>query len=264
MAGAIFRKTLRDARRGILGWGIALAALAFLVVIIYPSVSEFQEMNDYVEALPDVFKAMLGDLEDITSPAGFLSVELFFYTPLVLAVYAVMAGAAAVAGEERRGTIDLLMSTPVPRWRALLEKFAAFAVALVGVLSVTYLGIVVGLILTPSMEISLGRLLEAVFNLLPITLAIGALAFLFSAALPGRLSAGLMATVVIVAAYVLNLLSEMSDALRPVRGLSPFYYYGTRTIFDGLNWGNVTVLLIASAVLLALAVFSFERRDLAV
>jgi ABC-2 type transport system permease protein len=264
MAGTIFRKTLYDARKGILGWGIALAVYFLLIITFYPSIEGFEGFSAYIESMPDVIKTFLGDVQDITSPAGYLSYYVFTWGPLILAVYAAMAGGAAVAREERRGTIDLLMSTPVPRWRVIVEKFAAFTVALLGVLVITCLGIVVGLILTPSLEIPLGRLLEATLNMVPITLAIGALTFLLSAGLPGRLSTGLIATVVVVAAYVLNLLGAMSDALRPVRGLSPFYYYGTRTIFDGLNWGNVTVLLIASGVLLALAVFSFERRDLAV
>ena len=42
--------------------------------------------------------------------------------PLLLLVAAIGAGARAIAGEEERGTLDLLLSTPVSRRRLALEK----------------------------------------------------------------------------------------------------------------------------------------------
>jgi hypothetical protein len=58
-------------------------------------------------------------------------------------------------------------------------------------------------------------------------------------------------------------LGKLDSPLKSLRAINPFYYHGARTLFDGMNWGNVALLIVAGAVLLVMAVFSFERRDLA-
>lgn len=36
-----------------------------------------------------------------------------------------LLGSESIAREERRGTLDLILSNPLPRWRIVLEKFAS-------------------------------------------------------------------------------------------------------------------------------------------
>ncbi len=266
MAGTVFSRALRNARRGILGWGGIIALLAVLTCAIYPSISGFEGIDDYLDALPDVFMAMFGDIDpgDFTSPPGFVSMEFFSYMPVVLAVYAVMSGVRAVAGEERRGTMDLLMSTPVSRRRVIIEKFAAFTVALLGILSITFIGLMVGILVVPALEIAANRLLEGTLNMLPITLFFAALSFFISAALPIHYSTGSIVAAFLAISYLTNALAEFSAVLQPLLVINPFHYYGSRTMFDGINWENAAVLLMVSGGLLAASVYSFEQRDLTV
>ncbi|MBN1285236.1 MAG: ABC transporter permease subunit [Anaerolineae bacterium] len=262
MIGSIFRKTLFDTRKSTFGWGLVLALLGLLVVLMYPTIQGFEGLDKIIEALPPALKALTGDVKDFSSLEGLLATKFFSMGPLILAVYAVQFGAAGLAGEEQHGTMDLLMSAPVPRWQVVIEKFAAFALSLVVVLLITFLGVVVGVALTPNITVSWQHVFEATMNLAPIALTFGALTFLFSTSLPYRLPGGVIAVGMAVAFYMLHLMGQMSSALEPVQVINPFYYHGTRTLFDGMNWGNVIVLLAASAVLLAASVFTFERRDL--
>ncbi|MCZ7543139.1 MAG: ABC transporter permease [Anaerolineae bacterium] len=264
MGGAVFRRTLGDSWRGILGWGLALAALAFIVISFYPTISMFPELSNIIESMPPFMKAMVGDIEDFTSPEGFLATKLFTSMPIILAVYGIISGVAAVAGEENRGTMDLLMSAPVARWRVILEKFAAFVVSVLGILAIMYVGVVVGVLVTAEIETPPGRLLEATLNLVPITLTFGAFTFFLSAALPSRMPAGPIAAAVVVATYAIYLFGELSSVVASVQWISPFYYYGNSTLIDGVVWGKVVVLVVVSAVLVLLSMVSFERRDLTV
>jgi ABC-2 type transport system permease protein len=265
MPGIVFIRKLKDQRNAILGWGIALGAYALMMVLIFPSIGGMEELQDYLDAMPDVFKAMIGDV-DLTSPAGFLSGYYFNYMPLLLAVFAVLAGAAAVGGEEKRGTMDLLISNPIPRWRMLTEKFAAFIVALAAIVLLTSILMGAGMVVTPEIRdgLDLGGLVEATVNIMPATLLFGAMAFLLSAALPGRIPSAVVAAGLLIASYLLNLLGEVSTALEPLQKINPFYYYGTATMVMGVDWGNMVLLLMASLVLFAIALFSFQRRDLTV
>ena len=45
--------------------------------------------------------------------------------PLLLMIAAIGAGAGAIAGEEERGTLELLLANPLSRRRLVLEKTAA-------------------------------------------------------------------------------------------------------------------------------------------
>ena len=75
-------------------------------------------------------KAFLGASGDFASPAGYLNTELFnFFAPLLLLLFAIGAGARAIAGEEERQTLDILLSMPVPRRRVVIDKFAAMLAA---------------------------------------------------------------------------------------------------------------------------------------
>ncbi len=123
-----FLKTLRDARRAIAWWSLGLVAMTALMVAVYPSVRDNPELNKMVDDYPDAFKAFfgLGENVDYTSAVGYLNSELFsFMVPLLLLIAAIGAGARATAGEEERGTLDLLLANPISRRRLVLDKLAA-------------------------------------------------------------------------------------------------------------------------------------------
>ena len=264
--GVIFRRTLRDSRRSMLGWGIGLALLAFYVTVVYPQIEGLEELNQLLGN--PVFQAIIPDLDEIdyTTPEGFLALEFFSWAPLILAVFGVMFGLGIVAGEEDRGTLDVLLSTPVPRWRVIVEKFAALIVVVLLIFAITSVGFLAALAVTPQLEIPLLQVAGGVVNMLPVTLLMAALALCFSTLLRSRGQAGGLTAAIIVASYFLNSLPAMASGdLEKLRYLSFYYYYDAlTTLTDGIVWGNFLLLTAIAAVLLGLAIFFFERRDLAV
>src|SRR5665811_1738184 len=57
-----------------------------------------------------------------------------FIGPILAILYAVSAGNAAVAGEEDRHTMDLLLADPISRTRLVLDKLGAM---IIGILLIT-------------------------------------------------------------------------------------------------------------------------------
>jgi ABC-2 type transport system permease protein len=184
--------------------------------------------------------------------------------PLLFLILAVGVGSNAIAGEEEKGTLDLLLANPVPRWRALVEKFGAMvvytaALALVMWLSMYLMALAVG------MDIGAGKLASGVAATTLLALTFGTLALALGAASGNRgLSTG-VAIALGLAAYILYTMSAAVKSMRDWRVLSPWYYYaGADPLGNGLNLGHTAVLVALIVVFLGAALFAFQRRDLSV
>ena len=261
----VFAKTLRDLRRAIAWWALGTIALSAFIVAVYPSVRDNPELNKMVEDYPDALKAFFGLGEDVdyTSAVGYLNSELFsFMLPLLLLVAAIGAGARATAGEEERGTLDLLLANPVSRGRLVLDKLAALVVEVLTLGFVSWLSLVIGCHAV-SLHVSAAHLAAATAAAVLLAVSFGAVALLVGAATGRRGAAIGVAAAGAVAAYLLSSLAELVDFLKPLRGVSPFYHYVTQdALRAGLAVDHVLFLVALAVVATAAAVAAFARRDL--
>lgn len=257
-------KAVRDQRRALLFWALGLVAMIGMYVGIYPSMRGQTSYRDILDSMPESLRALFvaSGLEDVTTGPGYLYVELLsFMAPLLVLLYAVGAGASAVAGEEDRHTLDLLLAHPVSRTRVVLEKVGAMVAGLL-VLGTTLVVAIIVLGALVDMGLSSAYVVATVVHLLLLGLVFGSMALLvgcvtgrvgLSRAVPGLLA---------VVAYLVNGLGLTVDWLRPLRPASPFYQYLDHDpIRHGLSWPAVAVALATSAVLLLAAVWAFRRRD---
>ncbi len=237
------------------------------MVAVYPTIRDNPEMNRLVDEYPEALKAFIafGGAVDYTSGAGYLGSELFsLMIPLLFIVCAVGNGAGAIAGEEERGTLDLLLSTPVTRRRVAVEKIGAMVLELAGLGAVLWAALWIGATVVGMDDVSAAHLAAATAGAGLLALVFGAIAFLVGAATGHRALAIGLATAGAVAAYLVNGLAALVEVLEVPQKLSPFYHYA---IGDPLRQGlalDHTLVLVALALAAALAgVLAFERRDLA-
>ena len=265
MLGNTFLKSLRDLRRPMLWWSLGLVSYALVIVLIYPSFRDGPQLDEFFGDENSILRAFAGNVKDFNSPEGFLTAEMLSFTfPMLFIVFGLWLGTSWLAGEERRGVLEVLLSHPVRRTAILLEKFAAIvaASALLGV--VTLIGTVAGIFIV-DMEISLLNVAQAYGGLVMLGSTFAALA-IFVAAWTGKpgASIGIGGTVAVLA-YVLNSFAPLVDAIEWTRYLSPIYYFiGGDPLTNGLNAVHTAVLIGASAFLVALASHLFERRDIGV
>ena len=262
----VLGKTLSEQRRSLLWWGLGLFVAGATYAPFYPSIKDNAEMLDkYMNSMPDFLReAFLGATGDFTSPAGYLNTELFnFFAPLLLILFAVGAGARAIAGEEEKQTLDVLLSTPIPRRRIVIDKFGAMLVA--GVLISVLLWLSVPLTGPPfDLNPSLVDLTAAVFMCFLLAMAFGAIALAIGAASGRRALAVGVTAGIAGGTYLLDLLVPAIRSIEFLQLLSPFHYYlGAEPMMRGLDVGNSLVLAAIAIVAFAAALVLFERRDLA-
>lgn len=266
MLRSVLAKTLRDLRRGFIWWTVGLAGYVALIVSVYPTVRDNPELDELVESYPEVLKAFIafGGQFDFTSPAGYLGSELFsFMMPALFLVASIGNGAGTIAGEEERGTLDLLLAVPLSRARIALEKLAAMCLEIVGLGIVLWVALWIGA-LAFSMDLSAGDLAAATALLVVLAIAYGAIAFMLAGA-TGRKGLAVGATVALaVAAYLVNSLATLVDFLEPLQKVSPFYHYAVSDpLRQGIDPWHTLFLLAIAAAASALGVILFGRRDVA-
>jgi ABC-2 type transport system permease protein len=72
-----------------------------------------------------------------------------------------------------------------------------------------------------------------------------------------------IALAVAVGGFFTNALAPLVEGLKAWRVISPHYHYiGYDPLANGLDAGHAVILLVATGVILGLAVLAFERRDL--
>ena len=268
MLRSVFLKALRDHGRSLLWWLVGVAAYTIFIMLFYPTLQQnSQLLGDYLKALPEPVLAAfmgMGEARDITSPAGFLNAYLFaLVMPVIILVYAVIAGGDAIAGEEERGTLDLLLANPIGRVRVLLEKFAFLAVGVTVLAAATWLSVEVGAL---PVHLTLPHLGVAAvcISLILFGMAFGGLALATGAATGSRGTAGAVAAAVAVFSYLMYSFAPSVPPLEPYRVASLMYLYnGADPLNHGLNPVHAAVLVVFTLACLAVGVLFFRRRDLA-
>jgi ABC-2 type transport system permease protein len=257
MFHSIWSKSLRDYRGAILGWGIGLGLVLAAT---------------FATATPDIIAAFLflahllrffGEPYAIQTAAGFVTFRLTGFTlPVMLTIWAVLAGARLVRGEEERGTLDVLLATPLQRTRLLLEKVAAFVSALILIAVLIGLGAVIGE--AKIQQVDVVRAIVAGLNLSLLAFFFGMVALLISQFTVSRSTAAGGASGVLL----LTLLVYLS--VNVIGGgwaqyLTPFYYYNLDKplipSFPDQPLGAI-LLLGLSALCIVLSLVLFVRRDI--
>ncbi len=131
MLSNLFWKTMRDQRWTLLGWAAGLVLLSLYLGYIYPFVNRAAEMMKVLETLPPVIKNLIGKNQFMATPEGFFNLQPFsILLPLLFIVFAVARGSDATAGEEERGTLDMLLANPLRRRQVVIQKSLANGAAL--------------------------------------------------------------------------------------------------------------------------------------
>lgn len=259
-----FRHTLLRRLRGqIIGWGIGLAVYSLLLVALYPSVSQLEDLDQFLANYPEEMLAFFGNLTVLDTPMGYLDTYFFNYMTIVTGILAVGAGAALLVADEERGTLDLILAHPISRTALFVGRFLAFAVAIALILLLNWL-----CWFLPSGEIGMDltaiEFLRPFVGLLVQLLLFGALALLLSLALPARRAAGMLAGALLVANYLLQGIANIDERLQTVVEFTPLHYYQGGVAVEGLNWGWLGGLLLVTLGLTLAAWALFQRREIRV
>lgn len=259
MLRTIWLKGLRDYRLAILCWGFGLGLL------IYAMYATAQDaLSAGVTQIYQSF-SFYGDQVALDTIPGYVTFRVFGTTlPAFLAIWAMLAGARLVRGEEERGTLDVLLSQPLARTRLLLEKLLALALAILVMMLIISLFIVLGQ-LSAHETADYPRALLTALNVGLFELIFASIALLISQFVRWRGAAAGWAGAILVLMFLFDSIGRVQHNFGWLRHLSVFYYYNAnKPLIPSVapDWGALTLLLALAIVLIALSTLIFAHRDL--
>src|SRR5579863_645999 len=268
---SVYLKTLRDFRVAILGWGIGMGLLTYVVMSSVSSLVATPQARLALVSLASTYN-WLADPIALTSPGGYTTWK-YGLTILIIALWPLLACSRMLRGEEERGSMDPLLSLPHGRGRVALEKLAAVWTALLG------MGLLIWLLTfaggkSTNADLSFSNALLFGLNIVLICGVFGAIALLISQFTQERGTASGITGGLLVVFIVLDMVHRVIPNTDWISRFSPIYYYnlskplvpassyGVPSSSYGANAGAMLVLLALSILLSGAAIWLFVRRDI--
>jgi polyether ionophore transport system permease protein len=265
MRRSIFLRTLWSFRVAILGWGVGVGILMFVVVAAFDTAiggmppatkEEFLLAFQSVGFLWDYPKA-------VVSTGGYATAKYSIFLILV-SIWAILAGSRILRGQEETGQLDMLLSLPRSRGRVVFEKLGALFVALLLIGAIIGLFTYAGEAQITSVKFSFAdAMLEGLMVSL-LAASFAGLSVLVSQFTLRRNTAAGISGALFALSIVLNSVSLISPAYDWVGKLSPVYYFRiSKPLVEdyGMNWGAAAVLLVMALVFAGVGTALFLRRD---
>ena len=257
MLANVFTKTTKDRWKGMAIGALTVGAMLFLGMSAYREI----DLALYT-SLPEVFRTLLDIPQDADVASLAYGAIYGSYGTLTLAALALSMGSASIAGEERKGTIGLLLGNPKSRTSVLVSKAAALVFLTgLGALLLWVSGIVTPALLDVSIAgMHVGAFL---FHMFAISLFFGFLAMAIGAwtGSPGMAS-GVTAGVMFIS-FVGAGLFPILEGWESVAKAFPWYYFnGSSPVTNGVDWGHIAVLVVGIVLFAVAALVGVNRRDL--
>ena len=263
LLSGVYQKTVRDHRTGALAWGAGAGLLMVVTLASFEQLAGTPEARAALVALAEQFK-WFESAVGVDKPGGFATFRLGPMLGVFPSIWALLAASATLRGEEERGALDLVLSTPRTRGRVVVQKLAGVGTALLALAAV--LGTLVWLGGVAA-RAEYGPLEAYVFalNVALTAAAFGAIALLVSQFTGERGTAAGITGALLALSFGLHSMGRVAPDLKWVSYLSPLYYAGlTKPLVPevGISPGGMLVLTAIVAVCTGAAARLFARRDL--
>lgn len=253
----VFTKTIRDRWMGFTIAGVLIGLLFIGGMSVYGTID-----LDIYRTMPEAFRSLVGISADADLASLSYAAMYGFLGALTLAALALTVGSSSIAGEERSGTLALLLANPKSRTNVLLSKAGAMVV----LTAVATLLLVVAAYLVPAiLDVSIAGMEPGalVAHMFAHALFIGFLAMAVGAWTGSAGAATGVAAGVLLISYLATGLLPLFEGWDGLTRIFPWYYLdGSSPELNGIDWGHLAVLGVGSAILLGIAVIGVNRRDL--
>lgn len=261
----IFLKELKTNAKALIIWSVCMFLLIVSGMAKYTSLSGGgQSMKALLSSMPYSIRALFGlNSFDMTTVGGYFAM-LFLYIELTAAIHAALLGASIISKEERGKTTEFLMTKPVSRNAVLTAKLLA---ALFNIIILNLVSIISSFIGVASLKNSAhipSQILIEMLSMFFVQLIFASFGAALSAALKKPKFAGSISIGVLLAAFIISKITDITNKADFLNIFSPFKYFSLNNILNGKGLNPLVILLSLSlaAVFCVITYVRYNRRDL--
>lgn len=261
MFKSVYTKTLFNLRWQLLGWTLGVVFIAAITMSLYNSLSQ-SGINSIIATVPDSLKPLIGSIDDYTTIPGYIGQQIFGPNLYIITIaMSVILALGVTVNEEDDRRLQTLLSMPVTRTNAFIQKWLAVITVIVIVSASVIGGIYLGL-LAVDKSVDVSRIIQSTVAFALINATFATITFALGMFSGKRgLTVGL-ASVYAVACLVLSTLAPATDSLKTIDKLSLLHYYNNPQIMQqGLTTSHMLVLMVICFVILTLGLLRFQRRN---
>ena len=260
----LFIREMKANSRALIIWSVGMVLMIYASMVKFEGISGTGQANELMRSLPKSLQAMMGvGAFDISKMSGYYGV-MFLFLQLAAGIHAAMLGSGILSKEERDKTSEFLFSKPLSRKAVLTAKLAA---AFLNILIFNLVTLFSSLIFVPyyakgeNLTDGILKLMLCMFILQVIFLTAGSA---IAATVGKPRTAVSVSTGVMLAAFILTEVINISGRLDALRYFTPFSYFDTKKLIYSGGFDPVFVILSAVLVALffALTYSCFCRKDL--
>ena len=263
----LLRYQLKTKRRNMLYFSIGMFLWGLMITALYPTVSGVEAFSDYWSQFPDTLKNLFGGHEiNILKPEGYITLEYYqLFLPIILGAFVFAFAAFCVVKARENGTLEILLTHPIERWKYALTSFLSLAAGLAA-LSVLAVGSVMLVSLVLGIDISYVGQLKFMVLLYLLVLALGSISLCASCALNKSGQVYAVGITVLAVSYLVNFVSNNWSFFKVLDHAFLYHYfdpYGVMTT-AGFPWSSAVYYLAVSIAFMGLSMVALQRRDIAI
>jgi ABC-type transport system involved in multi-copper enzyme maturation permease subunit len=202
---------------------------------------------------------------DFSEVRGFLSIELFSWLWILVGMFMAYFSVSSVTGDFEKKRMDLIFSTPISREQYIIEKFLALTAISLIMVMICAAGLISGVsAIGASNDLDPATSFLSIFSMLTFLMIIAAFGIFLAMIFRGG-KAGMGINIAFVfGSFILLTISGFTEALSGLKYVSIMHYWDYNSmLLDGVfNTGYFFGLLIASLLILGVAIYIFKKRDI--
>lgn len=245
-------------------WSVIISLLIMIAVAKFSAFAGDPQMLAMLDSMPPaVLDALNMRAFNLTTLSGFYGV-MFIYFGLLGAIAAAMWGSDMISKEERDKTVEFSLVLPVSRSRVVTAKSLAALLNCIAFVLITW-GVSLVAVRSYNPDRAFYDLLalemQAMFVIELIFLAFG---LLLGCAMKRYKRSASTAVGIILATYLMSIISVMQERLDFLKYLTPFRYFDAGDLFRNGRMDG-TYLILSAAIIVVCVVGAYRaygRRDL--
>ncbi|MFC1662996.1 ABC transporter permease [Patescibacteria group bacterium] len=265
----LFWRILKDRRISLIIFSVSGILLLWMYIAMFPSFAgQAEDFNKLLESYPQGFLEAFGIDESaniFSSVESFISVEHFsLIWPIMMVFMMIGLAGSGLAGQIEQGTVEILLSRPLSRFKIYLARYLA------GVFSLVVFGIFSVFMAMPlsnlhGVETTFMPFLTIFILGMMFGLAVLSMAMFFSALFSEKGKASMTMGGIIIGMYVLHLVAVLQEHLDVLKYFSFFYYYDfNAAVRDATISIESIVVFLAVIIIFGIAgAWWYNRRDIA-